>query len=294
MDYWIGCDLGSHVDFSAVSVLARSLSIDPRTGMPARDSKGDALYDWRCRALARFPLRTSYPLIARKIATIALMPELRPAPRVILDSSGVGIAVIELVRTELAAHPEVEVWGATITSGESWRVVRKHELNVSKVQLIGAFSACLHSGRFRVCRKPDGRPIDGADVLERELAAFKARQSKRSDAEIMGADTGQHDDAVLCCSIPVFAGSLRFMAMREFMEEDDDPRFRPREVAALGAEERMIRRAERAAMARELGDLPPWTRGRHALPQPTAEDDEERARIEAEFEQDPFDEKWWD
>jgi hypothetical protein len=276
MDYFVGVDLGSHVDFSAVSVLARSLAIG-RDGRPARDSKGDQLFDWRLRALMRFPLRTPYPTIAEKIARIALKPELR-APRVMVDESGVGVAVLEMIRTALLGRPDVQVWGMMITAGESWRVVRKHEMNVSKVQLVGAFAAVLHSGRFRVCRKPDGRPIDGADVLEKELAAFKVHQSKRSDSELFGADAGKHDDCVACVSLPVFAGGLRIMQMSEVL--DQDARFRARERAALDSEARAIVEAEEDAMSLELGVLTP----RLAL---------RRARLDHLAATDPMHDELW-
>lgn len=260
MDYWIGADLGKHVDYAAVSVLGRSLAIDRRTGMPRRNSQGDPLYQWRVRALQRFPLRTPYPVVARKIARIATMPELRPAPRVVLDSSGVGVAVVEMVRTELARHPEIECWGVSWTAGESWRVIRKHELSAAKIQIVGSLAAALHSGRLRVCRKADGSPIDGADVLERELAAFKVHQSKRSDAELMGAESGAHDDMVASVALPIFAGGLRMMQMRTrdtvtlaressalTAEEDAEALALEREEAALGLGETPRVRLEREA-----------------------------------------------
>ena len=255
MDHWIGVDLGSHVDFTAVAVLARSLAIKP-DGLPARSSRGDTLHDWRLRALKRFGLRTSYELIARSVADIALMPDLGAAPRVVVDGTGVGVAIVELIRGALARYPEIEVWSCSVTSGESWRVVRRGEINVSKIQLVSSFAAALHSGRFRVSHKPDGTPIDGADVLERELAAFKVKQSRRSDAELFGADQGKHDDAVACCSMPVFLGGLR----RFELVVDDFKAMRPREVTAVGleaSEEERIEAAEREALATERGELTP-------------------------------------
>jgi hypothetical protein len=252
MDFFIGCDLGSHVDYSAVSVLARSLTIEPGTGRPRRDTRGDLVYRWVVRALARFPLRTPYPTVARKIARIARMPELRGKVRVALDGTGVGIAVTSLVKDELQSHPEIEVWSVSISAGESFRVVRRGEMVCSKIQLIGAFAAALHSGRFRVARKANGKPIDGADLLEKELAAFKVRQSRRSDTEIMGSEGSQHDDCVLCCSVPVFLGGMRFLAMDQSIEEPS-ARFRPVEADALAVEHE----AEQEALRRENGETTP-------------------------------------
>jgi hypothetical protein len=166
--------------------------------------------------------------------------------------TGVGTSVIELIRTELDPHPEVEVWGVSITAGERWRPVRPRELNCSKVAVVGALAAVLHSGRFRVCRDAADRPISGADLLEKELAAFKVRQSKLSDAELYGAEAGRHDDCVLCISLPIWAGSLPHLQMGEPgpPRHANDP---PSEWVAGTAEEKAVRQEELDAVLREQG-----------------------------------------
>ena len=236
--------------------LARSIAIDATTGFPMRDSRGGALYDWRLRGLLRFPLRTPYTEVARKAAKIAALRELRPQPRVVVDATGVGTACVELIRTAMRPYPDIEVWGISITSGESYRVVARHSINCSKVQLVGSFREVLEMSRFRVCRRHDGGPIRGAEVLKRELSAFRVRVSRASN-EVFGAEAGQHDDCVLSVSLPVWAGSLPWMRMRERFDGEDDPAFRVREHYALtredhkATEEEKIRAAEWEAMGRE-------------------------------------------
>ncbi len=253
MDYWIGCDMGSHVDYSALSVLERSMMINALTGHPARNTRGDLLYRWRLRGLYRWPLRTAYPVVARGIAAIAALPQFRSPPRVVCDNTGVGIAVTEQGRTACSSITGVEVWACSITAGEGWRVVRKHELNVSKVQIVGEFKAVLSSGRFKVSKRRDRtgtRPIPGWDVLQRELRAFRAKITA-SQNEVFGAESGKHDDAVSSCSLPVWLGSLPYMQMRESPESPDDPRFYPRESAAVASEVETIEAAEQTAAAAE-------------------------------------------
>ena len=171
-DTWLGVDLGSHVDYSAVSVLTRSLAIDS-SGLPMRNSRHAALYDWRLRGLMRFPLRTAYTEVAKKVASIARSHPLGTHPRVCVDSTGVGIPCTEMIRTALKPYPDIEVWGCSITAGEGWRVAGRQQLNVSKIELTGAFREVLEGGRFKVCRHADGKPIRGADVLVRELRSSK-------------------------------------------------------------------------------------------------------------------------
>ncbi len=174
--------------------------VDAVTGHPSRNTRGYLLYRWRLRGLHRWPLRTPYPTIAREVAWLAALPQFRTPPRVVVDNSGVGIAVTEQVRTACLSIPGVEVWACSITAGEGWRVVRKHELNVSKVQIVGEFKAVLSSGRFKVSKRR-GKPIPGWDVLQRELRAFRVKMTA-SQNEVFGAESGKHDDAVLSCSLP--------------------------------------------------------------------------------------------
>ena len=183
---------------------------------------GGGLYEWRLRGLLRFPLRTPYPEVAAKVTRIAALPDLRPQPRVVVDATGVGTACVEIVRTAMRPYPDIEVWGVSITSGESSRVTGLHSLSCSKVQLVGSFRESLEGGRFKICRRHDGMPTRGADALRRELSAFRVKMSRASN-ETFGADAGSHDDCVLSVSLPVWAGSLAIMRMREWLHH---PRIR--------------------------------------------------------------------
>jgi hypothetical protein len=128
--------------------------------------------------LCRIPLRTPYPDVAKKVARIAALPIFQSPPRVVVDGTGIGIAVVEMIRTEMASRPEIEVWSCSITSGESFRAVRLYEMSVSKVQLVSAFREVLDSNRFKVARRPDGSVLRGAEQLKQELRSFKLRISQ--------------------------------------------------------------------------------------------------------------------
>jgi hypothetical protein len=249
MDHFIGIDLGSHVDYSAVSLLERSIAIR-RDGLPMRDTRGFLLYRWRLRGLYRFPLRTPYPVIAAKVARIASMGILRSAPRVCVDSTGVGVPILEMIRAACEPYEGVEVWGCSITGGEAWRVVGRHQLNCSKVQLVGALKAVLEDERFKLAWRVDGSMIRGASVLRAELRAFKVRMTQARN-ETFGGE-GAHDDCVLSISLPVLVGSLPFIQMREELAGADPGVFQPKEAEALKveAEEKEARRREEEKEAR--------------------------------------------
>ena len=100
MDYWCGCDMGQHVDYAALTVLCRSLAINPSTGWPVRNSMGCAVYSWRIRGIFRFALRTSYERVAEMLAEVASIRELRN-PHTVVDATGVGVSTTETVRSAM-------------------------------------------------------------------------------------------------------------------------------------------------------------------------------------------------
>ncbi len=187
-----------------------------------------------------------------------------------MDATGVGQGPLESIRSALADDP-VEVWGISLTSGESWRRSGRGMLNVSKVQLTGALAEALGSERLKESPRRDGSRMPNSDVLERELGAFRVRVSSAGNAAY-GAEGRDHDDAVVSIAMPIWAGSLRFLAMDGAGDSGlDGP-----ELESLASEEALIREAEEEALNREAGIM---------TPKLLAEQADFRQKLEA----DPFD-----
>lgn len=284
-DCWVGLDLGQFVDYSAVSVLGRSLAVNRATGLPLRDSRGGAVYCWDVLGLKRFALRTPYTQVIAEVAKIVARPELKPKPRLVVDATGVGVACLEMVRRGIQG---VDIWGVSITSGESWRMVRMGGagflLHAAKVQVTGALREVLESGRLKIAKTKDGQPIPGADVLKRELADFKVKLTQAAN-ETFGADSGSHDDMVLSIALPIWAGSLPIgpMRMRELEVSEGDPRFRAREAAAIGKERLEVEAVEALALELERAEQVEVQRASW----------EAKVRSEEERQRDPEDPIWW-
>jgi hypothetical protein len=214
MNMYVGVDLGQRVDYAAVTAVCRTLALNPATGWPMRDSFGLLRYGWRIKGLYRLPLRTSYEDVAAYVAILAGWSALKNAS-VILDGTGVGIAAAETIRGAVAVRaPDAEVWAISLTSGEGWRITSRGQINASKVQVVSTLAAALEGGRLRMCRKPDGSLPRQTDLLINELRAFKQRQTQAGNTQT-GASSGQHDDAVLSLSMPLWFGSQRFGRMEE-------------------------------------------------------------------------------
>lgn len=247
MDHFIGVDLGKLTDPTALVVMARSLSVDLVTGLPERSTRGDAIYRWECRAIKRYKLGTAYLSIVADVVRICRRPELHPGLRLVLDSTGVGVAVTEMFTRALVSFPEVECHTVSITAGEGFsavttlartNMVARGQWRVSKIQLIAAIREVLENRRFKITPDPEtGKPIEFAEVLIRELQNFRERITESANMTYE-ARQGQHDDLVLATCLPIWLGSQRFCHMNTTARPDEAPIWlRPRESTALDVEQ---------------------------------------------------------
>ena len=204
---------------------------------------------------------TDYLAIVRDVLRIANRPELKPAPRLVLDATGVGVAVVEMFTRALVDFPDVECHSISITAGEGAsavtnlsrsNLVARGQWRVSKIQLIAAIREVLESRRFKVSTDPaTGKPIEGAEVLVRELTNMREKITESANMTYE-ARQGQHDDLVLATCLPVWLGSQRFCTMRTRSHTDKSADWlRPRELDALSAEQAKAELEEAAALERE-------------------------------------------
>lgn len=261
MDHFVGVDLGKLTDPTALTVMARSLSVNALTGLPERSTRGDPLYRWEARALKRYNLGTPYLSIVADVLRICNRRELHPGVRLVLDATGVGVAVTEMFTRALVDFPDVECHTISITAGEGFsavstlartNMVARGQWRVSKIQLIGAIRECLESRRFKVSKDPvTGKPLEFAEVLVRELTNFREKITESANMTYE-ARQGQHDDLVLATCLPIWLGSQVFCHMRTTAPSDQAADWlRPRETTALDAEQVATEIAERVALALE-------------------------------------------
>lgn len=202
----IGVDLGKTNDHSAI-VVAQPTPDDPPT------------YD--LRHIERVPLRTRYTDVAEHVTGIvadlrrpvqvwepsvpgsSVVKDLRPKVELILDFTGVGIAVAEIF---LAAHIGCPIVLVTITGGVkvTWDEVGIH---VPKADLVSVVQRCLQEERLRM---PADDP--SVDLLGKELVEFQATIGKTGHVTYgVAADwrSGAHDDLVLATALALWWGESR-------------------------------------------------------------------------------------
>lgn len=194
MNRWVlGVDFGQRADRTALA----GLEIVPQEGAkPFLD----------LRYLHRLPVGMTYPEQCVFIASLVdQTPELAGAD-VIVDATGVGVAVVDSLRDVLHRG----FTALTITGGRE--VVRDGQrLSVPKRDLISRLAVAMQSRRLRVS---PGLPE--AVALYAELGAFGVSISD-SGADSYGARSG-HDDLVLAVSYAVWSADYEAGNARAWVE----------------------------------------------------------------------------
>ncbi len=186
-----GLDLGKSSDYSALVVLDWTEAPQPLYDVPA---------------IKRWQLGTSYQSIADWLAKFLKNPEParngEPPAILVVDETGVGMAVVEMIRRALV---EANVPGGlvtvTITGGSAvtqvadvpgkWRVAKK-ELASVLVQL-------FQGKRLQVASVPE------RETLLREAQAFSVKITDVGNETFAAMREGDHDDTVLALALACWA-----------------------------------------------------------------------------------------
>lgn len=180
MDFIAALDVGQSQDYSAIIVLQQML--------------GEQWPSYALRFLQRFPIRTSYPDIVDGVQMIVETPQLRDRVTLLVDKTGVGAPVVDLLKK---AHlPVVRLCPVTITGGN---VATRdgNEYHVPKRDLATAVKVLLDGKRLKIST---GLPQYA--LLVQELEAFRVKISLKTAHDSYEAwREGDHDDLVLSVAI---------------------------------------------------------------------------------------------
>ena len=180
--YILGLDLGQAQDYSALCVVQR----------------GDG-GRYACRYLHRFPLGTRYDAVVDHVWTLQTRRPLSMYSPLVIDRTGVGLAVCELFSARDIAHTGVVIHGGDTVRREG------NVAYVPKRDLVATVAVVLEQRRLSIASD-----MPYADLLAQELAGFRATVSARGhDSYGAGEDwrTAPHDDMVLALAIALWHGS---------------------------------------------------------------------------------------
>ena len=93
--YFIGLDLGQSRDFTAIAILERAELTGAWDAEEFAHRKMAAL---RLRYLERIPLGTTYPDVVERVRQVTRSAELRERCYLMVDATGVGRPVVDLLR----------------------------------------------------------------------------------------------------------------------------------------------------------------------------------------------------
>ena len=204
MPFYVGLDLEQAADYTALAVIQGGIQESPETG--------DVEKYLHLRHLERYELRTPYPEIADKVAALMRQERLYPnerdpsrarvfrsKPRLIVDSTGVGVAVSDLLKARGLKFEAVTITGGDRThrANGTWRVPKR--------DLVAALEVPFHTGELKIAKE-----LDLAPTLRKELLNFRRKIDLRTAHDSYEHwREGDHDDLVLAAALACWCPRLR-------------------------------------------------------------------------------------
>jgi hypothetical protein len=187
--YFIGLDLGQSQDFTAIAILETAEVTgewDP-AGFARRVSAA-----YRLRHLERVPLGTPYPEVVARVRDVARSQELRGNCSLMVDATGVGRPVVDLLRR---ADLECPILPALITGGEA-EGCGKGYYRVPKRDLMVGLQVLLQRGDLQIAK---GLKLAG--TLVQEMSSVRVRQTGTGHEQFGAWREGEHDDLVFAVAL---------------------------------------------------------------------------------------------
>lgn len=175
---YLGVDLGQSADYTTLAGMLPPAS---------------AAEKYRFPTYQRLQLGINYPTIVEKIADVAKRSAEKRKTAVIVDRTGVGRPVVDMLRKELQGTENVAVYAVSIGSGAAAKRDGRN-FSVPKRDLIGSLMVLLESGRIGIAPT-----LQHAAALEKELAAYREKIKKSGHVAMDGV--GAHDDLVIALAL---------------------------------------------------------------------------------------------
>jgi hypothetical protein len=182
-DYYIGLDLGQKRDYTAVAVVEKE----------EREDEKPALY---LRHLERYALGTPYAKQMDLLAGLIYRMKKQvnhlwpPQPELIVDATGVGAGVVEMLKERQLKYRAVTITGGYL---ESFQGGTYH---VPKRNLVSRAVAPFEGKRLKIAKN-----MRLVDELVGELESFKVKVSESAHDSYEAWRESDHDDLVLALSL---------------------------------------------------------------------------------------------
>jgi hypothetical protein len=195
--WFIGVDLGQSQDHTAIVVLDRVTV--PVSGPDAVVPPSACETTYNVRHLERMKLGTPYQAVVERIRTLVENPVFGGKVTLVVDATGVGGPVVDLLSEALRGKPIVPV---VITGGDR-TYFEQGRYRVPKRDLISGVTVLLESGRLRISQR-----LPEAKTLMDELLNMRVKISDAGNDAYGAWRSGEHDDMVLALALAVWRARL--------------------------------------------------------------------------------------
>jgi hypothetical protein len=195
--YFVGVDFGQCRDFTAMAILERVEVEGEWDGAAFARQKARAL---RLRYLERLPLGTPYPEVVERVREIVRSGELLGRCHLVVDATGVGRPVVDLLRRAGLGCP---MWPVTITGGDA-EMQSGGYYRVPQRDLMVGLQVLLQRGALQIAAGLQYGP-----VLVEEMAGMRVKLSSGGRERYGAWREGQHDDLVFAVALASWGAKKR-------------------------------------------------------------------------------------
>lgn len=210
--FWLGMDVGQAADYSAVTIVEVIFTQQGKY----EDGSPKFQRNLHCRHVQRLPLKMTYPEQVSQIFKMMQSAPLKDQCRMVVDATGVGRPVIDLIREQKLFPIPV-----TITAGlEENMDPNTGYWSVPKRVLISNLQVLLGNGLLLFA---DG--LGMKTLLINEITNFKIKITTKGNDTYEAWREGDHDDLVLSLALTCWAAN-RFSSPPQ-KHQEDNPWLRP-------------------------------------------------------------------
>ena len=190
MNNILSVDLGTQQDPTAFSLLSRVQKFKPRVGLPGTpqfmEEDRELINEIQLRFLERPPIKTTYPEIIERTKQILNNPQLAGDCFLVVDATGVGLPVLQMMREQGLAPIGIVITGGNNVSSTS------NGFNVPKRDIVISLQTALQSGRLKIAKD-----IPLAKELINEAKNFKVKITKSGNDTYEAWRESIHDDIIM-------------------------------------------------------------------------------------------------
>jgi hypothetical protein len=194
--YVIGADVGDRRDPAAIGIhemVARYKDMTLPDEVEWARLSTQIIHEYHLRLLERPELGTGYPALVERLASIASSPSIVNECICVVDATGVGEPIVQMLRDRLRIDriPTRVVAIYATPSGSRVGLVPPLGYSVPKDNLVTVTSAVYDSGRIRIAEG-----LKHAAQLELEVEHFIPKTTNRGSQTFAASNDAIHDDLI--------------------------------------------------------------------------------------------------